>query len=532
MWLAVPATSIARVSEKFLKNNFWEPSNFFCDTLLKMTNAFMLKKRQIIFFSCWFFFLGIAIAYFLPRSFLLFDVYFFAAALALFSAAFLIIFFNNNPEQRRGVAGALFIACLWLGFLFLGIARLAISLPSDSPYKIWHYNGEKTEFIAVAASEPVRTSAKQKIRLETVYLEKEKKEVAGAVLVSAPLWPKYSAGDILKINCELQRPGMIDDFDYGEYLAARDIYSLCSFPQIEILKDYPAAGKRLAIARRSALAWQPILRVREYFRRLMERGLPEPEAGIFKAFLLGDQGTVPEDINNYFRQSGLSHIVAISGTHITLLCGILLWLFLAAGLNRRQAFYASLPVLLFYVFLAGAPPSAVRAGFMGFLVLLAFYVGRLNRLDYSLVLAAAAMLLINPKLLMADAGFELSFAAVLGMIYCYPFLNRKFGGEKDNLWPPFKFVINLLALTLAAQALTLPILIWRFGQVSFVAPLANLLAVWTAPFIMAAGLGALALSAIFPFFALWFWLPAGLMLKYLVAVAAWTAQLPLAYLKW
>jgi competence protein ComEC len=271
--------------------------------------------------------------------------------------------------------------------------------------------------------------------------------------------------------------------------------------------------------------------LRESFRRSVEQGLNEPEAGLFKAFILGDKAVIDDGLNERFRQSGLSHIVAISGTHITLLSGMLFFLLLAVGFSRRQAFWIVLPSLFFYVLLAGAPPSALRAGFMGFLVLLAFHVGRLNRLDHSLVLSATAMLLINPKLLAFDVGFQLSFAAVLGMIYFYPKIDGLLARHYRDRPKPFKYVCQMLSLTLAAQALTTPLLFWHFRQVSLVAPVANLFAVWIAPFIMGLGLCAAFLSVICPALAQFWFFPAALSIKYLIFTAEFFSGFIWAYWK-
>jgi competence protein ComEC len=469
-----------------------------------------MKRRVVIFISCCFLFLGISLASIFTSFSVLLETCLFAAAVALFAAAFLFF------EKRR-----IFMACLWLGLLFCGSWRYVISLPVDSPDSIWHYNGQEVEIGATVLSEAVDKPKSQSLVLGRLSLNGQRL-VKGKIAVSAERWPEYEYGEILSLKCRLEAPGLIEDFDYGTYLAVQGIYSTCLRPEISSL------GKGDSYR---AIIWRPIVFCRQVFRRAVERGLNEPEAGLFKAFILGDKAVISEELSDKFRQSGLSHIVAISGTHITLLSGMMFFLLLSLGLSRRQAFYAVLPLLVFYVLLAGAPPSAVRSGFMGFLVLLAFHVGRLNRLDHSLVLSAAAMLLINPKLLVFDIGFQLSFAAVLGMIYFYPPLDRFFERCYRGRPGALKYVCQMLALTLAAQVLTTPVLFWKFKQISLVAPLANLFAVWIAPFIMGFGLAASALSMVFPSLAQFWFLPAGLCLKYLIFTAKFFSGFIWAYWK-
>jgi competence protein ComEC len=497
----------------------------------------MMKRRVAIFIACWFFAGGIVLASILPKESMFFGLYYFTAAVTFL--VFTVWFW-----KRKNIRAILF----WAAFLFFGIWRFSVSLPVDSPDKIWYYNGNKIEFVGLVSGEPATKGKSQKLEVRSLAINNDAalSDVNGKVLVIASVYPQYYYGDVLKISCKIERPQPFADFDYERYLAAQGIYSTCSFPKIEVLSDknllLAELVKKKSLTRFSWL-WGGIYFVREKLSGTIDNGLTEPEAGLLKAFLLNDP-TVPDDLNLSFRQSGLAHIVAISGSHISELIGIVFFCLLFLGVNRRRAFWFCVPVILFYVAMVGSPASAVRAGIMGFLVLLAMYLGRLARLDYTLALAGAAMLLFNPMLVIADAGFQLSFLAVLGMIYLYPIFDKRlarlrppkadFAGqahhlEKENRF--LKIVRQTFALTLAAQVFTAPILIFGFHQISFVAPLANLFALWAAPFIMISAFIAMALSLIIPAGAIYFFLPTDILVKYLIAVAQISASLPFAYWK-
>jgi competence protein ComEC len=528
---------------------------------LKIENSKLMKRRWIIFFSCWSFALGIAIASFLPQRFLLFDIYFFAIAIIFGLVAFLI------PSKKRGGAVLCDGVCrvknqsnfkrvvlLLLAFLFLGIWRLAISFPDNSPDKIWYYNGENLEITGIVASEPVNKEKTQRLEINVLNINPPlergvpvlgrgvssvtNKAVSGSILVSVPIYPEYFYSDVIKFQCEIKSPGVIEDFDYGRYLAAKNIYSVCYSPKLILsYKEGVEKGVGLNIKKSLPLEfiWRPIFSLRKFFRSTIELGLKEPEAGLVKAFILGDSTAIPDELNNSFRQSGLSHIVAISGTHITLMVGMFFFLLLGINLKRRQAFYLSIPLIIFYITLAGSPASAVRSGVMGFLVLLALHVGRLNRLDYSLVLSGAVMLLVNPKYLIADAGFQLSFLAVLSMAYLYPFFDNRLKPFYEKAPKKIRGVVKVIcqafALTIAAQIFTLPILIFSFRQISFIAPFSNILVLWISPFLMGGAFIGIGLSLLIPVVAPFFFLPTGLVAKYLIAVAEICATLPFAYWK-
>lgn len=514
----------------------------------------------MVFVACWFFATGIIIASFLPKDRLFFGLYYFIVAVIFLATA--AIFWKKKKNR------AIFI---WMAFLFLGIWRLAINLPEDAPDKIWHYNENKVEFIGFISAEPVNRGKSQKLEIESLAINNFLLEsgepplagqgaltaVGGKILVSASPYPRFNYGDILRITCKLKRPEKIEDFDYEKYLAAKGIYSTCSFPKVSVLKESDLSAPILAKVksfRRFSWLWAGIYKVRRILSAPVDNGVPEPESGLLKAFLFNDQ-TVPEDLNLSFRQSGLSHIVAISGSHISEIIGLAFFCLLFLGLNRRHAFWFCVPIIIFYVTMVGAPASAARSGIMGFLVLLAMYLGRLSRLEYTLALSGVVMLFFNPMLVIADAGFQLSFLAVLGMIYLYPVFDKWLarvyeeresaitthpvrpgrtplqGGEYTYrfLRGIRKVVCQGLALTIAAQVFTAPILIFGFRQISLVAPLANILVLWAAPLIMVSAFIAMALTFLIPAGAIIFFLPATFLAKYLIFIAEICAKLPLAY---
>ena len=236
---------------------------------------------------------------------------------------------------------------------------------------------------------------------------------------------------------------------------------------------------------------------------------------------------------------------------MTILIGLGLW--------RAQAFWFSIILIALFIIMTGLQPSAIRAGIMAGLFLLGQYLGRLSVSSRAIVFAAALMLVQNPLLLRLDVGFQLSFLAMMGIIYLSPFLREWLSffpeakGILENLsektkkfityfyGAPYYFfskvlrknrtIITVAAMTLGAQIFTLPILIYNFGYVSAVAPITNILVVPLLPFIM--GLGFIfGLAGII-------WQPLGwilswfswLLLTYLVKIVDFFSQIPPAYFK-
>lgn len=172
----------------------------------------------------------------------------------------------------------------------------------------------------------------------------------------------------------------------------------------------------------------------------------------------------------------------------------------------------------------GAPASAVRAGIMAGLLLLAQKLGRLRGAGRAVIFAAVIMLLINPLLIRSDVGFQLSFMACLSIIYLKPILDDK----TIKLPNPFR-VKDILTMTLAAQLGVLPLLILHFGQLSLISPLANLLIVPLLPVIMISGIFLCFIGLIWIYLAKIVALLNWLLLTYVIMVVDYLSAVPLAF---
>lgn len=338
----------------------------------------------------------------------------------------------------------------------------------------------------------------------------------GRVLITTSLYPRYAYGNFLKVRGGLQAPPKVNDFDYQKYLARYDIYSVMYYPKIE---------KISGVLNISQQAYRLLLDFKQDLRSLFNSALPEPEASLANAILLGYRRTIPREYLNIFSRAGLSHLIAISGAHITILSALIINFLLILGFRRQRSLFVVISFLIIYPVITGLGASAIRAAIMGILAILAVYYQRGSSLIQALVFAAALMLIINPRLLRADLGFQLSFLALLGIIYIYPLglhvLQRLLTKLKLNspLQKLIKIILETMILTLVAQIVILPVVLINFKQISLIAPLTNVLVLWAFPPLLASLIIALILSTLMPWgLLLWFSLPYFL-LKFIFIIA-------------
>ncbi len=373
-----------------------------------------------------------------------------------------------------------------------------------------YYNGQYLNFIGRVCEE---ADVDYKSRRLTLCLTGK---IAGQALVTTNLYPEYNYGDYVKISGQLEAPPLIEGFDYENYLARYDIYSVMYYPKISLEKRALNISQRLYL---------DLLKIKWRLKEIIDSNLPEPEAGLADALLLGYRRTVLREDIQIFSRVGLSHMIAISGSHITILSAMVINFLLALGISRRRALRIIFIFLFIYPLITGLAASAVRSAIMGALAFMAIYYERASSLIRALIFSAALMLLFNPKILRSDIGFQLSFLALLGIIYIYPLgegitkkhlAKLKLSKRKNNI---LKTILDTINLTLVSQIVILPIALINFKQFSLIAPLANVLVLWTFPPLLSALIIGIFLSAVFPFLSLLWFSPAYILLKYIFVIS-------------
>lgn len=325
----------------------------------------------------------------------------------------------------------------------------------------------------VVSSEVIEKAKAQQVTIDQVQIAE--RDALGKVLVWVPKYPEVSFGDTLAFQCELERPEPFDGFRYDRYLASRGVLTVCWSPEsIDVREGTGGVIGTLMSLKRSLLD-------------KTEQVFAEPHATFLSGLLFGGKGSLSSDLKDDFSETGTAHILAASGYNVSIFSRFLFLALVGLAFRRKTALVLVSAIIAIYVLMSGFDPAVTRAGVMGLIVLFGRGLGRTGSVRNILVLAAALMLMINPRLLLDDVGFQLSFVSTVGLVVLVPKIEQFL-----QFIPSVGGFREAIGSTIAATTMSLPIIIWQFGTVSTVSILVNLLVLPLVPYAM--GFGALAIA--------------------------------------
>jgi len=368
---------------------------------------------------------------------------------------------------------AIILTSLCLAILFSGAVYFGSSVPTFDKNHLQSYNDRGTvEIKGLVDRDPDLRDKTTHLRLSAseIRVDEAWRPVSGTALLFVPRYPAYSYGDVLLVRGKLETPPQLGDFDYKDYLAHQGIYTTMLYPEIEILET----GQGFP-----PLEWGYSLR--NSLSQTLTEVLPEPQASLAQGIILGMRGNIPSSVRDNFINSGTAHLLAISGLHLSIVAGILLslgiWLF---GRRGYAYIWLALIAIWLYTLLTGMHPPVFRAAIMVSLFLVAELLGRQRSAITALALAAAIMVGLNPQVLW-DAAFQMSFAAMVGLIFIFPplqSLGRKAVsnvlGEDGAVVSVANFITDSFSVTMGAVLAVWPLVAHYFGIISLVGPLATL----------------------------------------------------------
>ncbi|WP_372520734.1 ComEC/Rec2 family competence protein [Candidatus Ruminimicrobiellum ovillum] len=372
----------------------------------------------------------------------------------------------KNIIFNRPVISILFVYIFVLVFL----NYLGIFLPQRNSFLINNTDKYTTELTGKVITEPIQKGEKQQFILEVFDTDGQKiKKEKTLVYASSAYNIEY--GDIIFVSGKLnipEKPVFPYIFNYNLYLQRENIYTIFYQQNFEFIEKQPNKIKQLSF------------KVRNNIETKIDNFFNEPVSSVLKSMATGNKALLDKDIKEDFVNTGLIHILVISGLHIGFCAAIFMFCFRLFGLKLNYVYILTIPTLFFYVLLTGANPPAIRAAIMFSCLLVTLMLNREPLIYNALALSALIILIFNPQSLFT-ASFQLSFLATLGILYLYPKFSKCFGIIKNKY---INFVWDIVCVTLSAQIALIPLLVFYFGKISVISFVLNLIIVPIIPIII------------------------------------------------
>ena len=358
----------------------------------------------------------------------------------------------------------------------LGILRYEIKDIRNEDKNLVNLTNEKVILKGIITDEPsVKDQSVQlTVLADSIATSSQEIKTSGKVLVTVGLFPTFKYGDLIQVEGKLERPtnfstATSSDFDYVSFLAKDDIFYQMNFVQTKII----SSGNGSYIKNK-------LFAFKNYFISKINLLIKEPESALLNGLILGAKNSLGKDLQNDFRLAGVSHIVALSGYNITIVAmGIMSVLsFLPRFISLS---FGALGILAFTI-MTGGTATVMRASIMALLVLLAKGTNRKYDISRALLLAGVFMFIQNPKILVFDISFQLSFLSTLALILISPIVEKRmtFITEKYQLR-------ELIVATISTQIFVLPFLLYKMGLISIFSLFTNILILPIIPTIMFLG---------------------------------------------
>jgi competence protein ComEC len=371
--------------------------------------------------------------------------------------------------------------------------------------------GVQIEGIVIAEPDIRDDRAQLQVQAETIFTGSATYATSGVVLVNAPRRTDAQYGDRVLATGILVTPAEFDTFSYSDFLARSGVFSVMQNAVVEVVHE--GEGSPIYAA---------LLDFKAQAQRHIARSLPEPAAALLTGILLGSERGISPAIADAFSRVGASHVIAISGFNMALISGVVMNSLNRFTARKRLAAFLGITFLVIYTLLVGANLAVVRAAVMSSLLIIAPLFKRKTFVPATLAGALVGITALSPGALW-DIGFQLSFLATLGLALFAEPLSRGFEAFLLRIMPSraARSVLGLLneALVagLAAQILTLPLIILYFQRISLVTLVVNVLIVPAQALLLYIGLIAVIVAFISPLIG---------------QILFWLALLPLSWTLW
>lgn len=423
--------------------------------------------------------------YIAVKNTIVYNQYWLWATLFLLTITSLVYFLNKKRFSKS--KSSVFSFFTGLNMLLLGI--LYVSCYWDFLPENHFSKSTANYFVAEISSPPIEKAKSFKTNLKIkadIDFEGEFSLASGNAIVylekdSLVRKLNYSNQIIIPNKfSEIKAPKNPYEFDYKLFLKHKNTFYQAYFrsKELSLLSEQPTD--------KSVILMKYIYRFRAFLFQQIKTYLPNDNAAVAAALLLGDKQLLHKDLQLVYQDTGAMHILAVSGLHVGIISEIVLFLLQFLNRFKRRALYKSvsaITILWLFACLTGLAPSVTRATLMFSILIIGRTMSRPIKIYNSLAFSAFLLLIYNPLLIM-ELGFQLSYLAVIGIVLFHPKIMAAYRPENKYLYK----IWELNGVAASAQLLTLPLTIATFHQFPIIFILSNPIAILGATVVLGFGL--------------------------------------------
>ncbi len=326
---------------------------------------------------------------------------------------------------------------------------------------------------------------------------------------------KLKYGDKIEFYLEYEKPSTARNymgFDYSNYLKTKKIFGTVNLKEedVEIISHD-----------NSNIILRKIYELRNLMKTKIEKLLPKETSGLCLGMLIGETSGIEENMQEDFRDSNLSHILAVSGANVSYIIVSITYIFNKMYLRKRLSKIISIILLILFMLLTGCTSSVNRACIMAILMLIAELLYRKSDVYNNLAISALILLIINPYSLL-DIGFQLSYMGTIGIV----FLHDKIGNFIKINNKIVKYFFEMIAVTTCANLAIIPIMMFHFNTISLTFYFSNIIVGPILGIVVIIGFIMFFISLIFTPISSLIAIVLNLMLKFIIKIAEITANMP------
>lgn len=446
------------------------------------------------------------------------SIFNFGYSFGILCAFLAIIIFLVQWNGSRSVSSCI-VSLVLLGCA-LGVFRVEFFSSKQNAHALDMFLGGTVRVSGIIRNEPDVREEYANIVLEAQSVLYHETQIVlerySNILVHIPVYPVLRYGDEVTVVGKITPPKNFapkdgaKDFDYRSYLAKDDIYYQMYFPKVSVIGS--GGGN---------FVQEKLFELKDALMKNIARAIHEPEASLAGGITLGVKRSLGDELLQKFRDTGVAHIVVLSGYNIAVVAGIIS----RAGLLLSPALRlgaSALGVVLFAMMVGGGA-TVVRATIMALIIIVARVLGREGDALRALVLAGGLMVFANPMILLHDVSFQLSFSATLALVTLVPVIEKYFSFVSNHL------LREIMVTTFATQIFVLPLILYHMGSVSFIGLVSNIFILPVVPLAMLA-VSLVAVLAWVPLVGSVFAFCAYLVLAYIILAVDFFARVPFASL--